>query len=93
MTVDVLVLSMRNRERSTGFGHLPRMDVASIIDFACHPRWVMSTLWVGIPKPMIILRSARVSSFDRTASRAGANWDFLKRLGDRWPHNLIIKGV
>ena len=38
LTVDVQVLSMRNRERSTGFGHPPRMDVASIIDFVCHPR-------------------------------------------------------
>ena len=93
LTVDVPVLSMRNRERSTGFGHPPRMDVASIIDFACHPRWVMSTLRAGIPKPMNFHRSAHVSSFDRTANRAGADWDFLKRLRDRWPHKLIIKGV
>jgi isopentenyl diphosphate isomerase/L-lactate dehydrogenase-like FMN-dependent dehydrogenase len=93
LTVDVPVLSMRNRERSTGFGHPPRMDVASIIDFACHPRWVMSTLRAGIPKPMNFHRSAHVSSFDRTANRAGADWGFLKRLRDRWPHKLIIKGV
>ena len=37
--------------------------------------------------------SAHVSSFDRTANQAGADWDFLKRLRDRWPHKLIIKGV
>ena len=37
--------------------------------------------------------SAHVSSFDRTANRAGADWDFLKRLRDRWPHKLIVKGV
>ena len=68
LTVDVQVLSMRNRERSTGFGHPPRMDVASIVDFACHPRWVMSTFRAGIPKPMNFYSSAHVSSFDRTAN-------------------------
>ena len=78
---------MRNRERSAGFGHPPRMD------FACHTHWLISTLGAGIPKPMNFHRSKRVSHFDRTANRAGADWDFLKRLRDRWPHKLIIKGV
>ena len=47
----------------------------------------------GDTKANDFLRSALVFSFDRTASRAGADWDFLKRLRDRWPHKLIIKGV
>ena len=93
LTVDVPVLSMRNRERSTGFGHPPRMDLASVMDFASHPRWVLSTLMAGIPKPMNFQTSAHVSAFERTANRAGADWDFLTRLRDRWPHKLIIKGV
>ena len=93
LTVDVPVLSMRNRERSTGFGHPPRMDLASVMDFASHPQWVLSTLMAGIPKPMNFHTSAHVSAFDRTANRAGADWDFLARLRDRWPHKLIIKGV
>ena len=93
LTVDVPVLSMRNRERSTGFGHPPRMDLASVMDFASHPRWVFSTFMAGVPKPMNFHTSAHVSAFDRTANRAGADWDFLARLRDRWPHKLIIKGV
>ena len=93
LTVDVPVLSMRNRERSTGFGHPPRMDLASVMDFASHPRWVLSTLMAGVPRPMNFHTSAHVSAFDRTANRAGADWDFLARLRARWPHKLIIKGV
>ena len=93
LTVDVPVLSMRNRERSTGFGHPPRMDLASVMDFASHPRWVLSTLMAGVPKPMNFHTSVHVSAFDRTANRAGADWDFLARLRARWPHKLIIKGV
>ena len=46
LTVDVPVLSMRNRERSTGFGHPPRMDLASVMDFASHPQWVYQPLWL-----------------------------------------------
>ena len=68
LTVDVPVLSMRNRERSTGIGHPPRMDVASIMDYACHPHWLISTLRAGIPKPMNFHRSTHLSSFDRTAN-------------------------
>ena len=93
LTVDVPVLSMRNRERSTGFGHPPRMDLASVMDFASHPRWVFSTFMAGVPKPMNFHTSVHVSAFDRTANRAGADWDFLARLRDRWPYKLIIKGV
>ena len=93
MTVDVPVLSVRNRERSTGFGHPPRMDLAAIADFACHPRWVGETLLAGVPKPMNFHLSAYVSSFDRGGNRAAADWEFLARLRDRWPHKLIVKGV
>jgi (S)-mandelate dehydrogenase len=32
-------------------------------------------------------------SFDRTESRARADWDTLARLRDAWPGNLVVKGV
>ena len=31
--------------------------------------------------------------FDRTESRARADWDTLARLRDAWPGNLVVKGV
>ena len=31
--------------------------------------------------------------FDRTESRARADWDTLKRLRDAWDGNLVVKGV
>ena len=32
-------------------------------------------------------------AFDRTESRARADWDTLKRLRDQWQGNLVVKGV
>jgi L-lactate dehydrogenase (cytochrome) len=31
--------------------------------------------------------------FDRTESRAKANWDTLAQLRDMWPGKLVVKGV
>ena len=93
LTVDVPVLSVRNRERRTGFGHPPRMDFRSLLDFALHPHWSFRTLLSGMPRPMNFETSQVVSGFDRAASRAKADWKFLKKLRDRWPHFLIVKGV
>jgi L-lactate dehydrogenase (cytochrome) len=37
--------------------------------------------------------SSQGTSFVRGSSRARADWDFLHRLRDRWPHKLVVKGV
>jgi isopentenyl diphosphate isomerase/L-lactate dehydrogenase-like FMN-dependent dehydrogenase len=31
--------------------------------------------------------------FDRTASRAAADWALLQKLRDKWGGNLVVKGV
>ena len=38
-------------------------------------------------------RRARTGEFDRTESRARADWGYLDRLRDRWKGNLVVKGV
>ncbi len=45
----------------------------------------------GVPTPRNF--ASDIKTFDRKASRAGADWDFLKALRDRWQGKLIVKGI
>lgn len=61
------------------------------IDFALHPRWSLSSLMAGAPD--LANFQTPEFTFDRTESRAAADWDFLKRLRDSWDGHLVAKGV
>jgi L-lactate dehydrogenase (cytochrome) len=61
------------------------------IDFACHPVWSLSTLFHG--KPEMANFGGEHGEFDRTSSRAGADWAVLERIRDKWEGNLVVKGV
>jgi L-lactate dehydrogenase (cytochrome) len=63
-----------------------------LIDFALHPNWSLSTIIKGIPEPKNFRQGSK-NSFNRNASRAGANWEFLDELRKKWKGNLIVKGV
>ena len=91
LTVDVPVVSRRERDQRNGFKLPFRMTVRAALDFATHPRWSASTLLHGIPRPRNI--PAGKGGFDRKASRAGADWAFLRTLRDHWSGKLVVKGV
>jgi len=91
LTVDVPEVSRRIRDQRNGFGLPFRPTPQALLDFAQHPRWTFSTLLHGVPAPQNFASSGK--SFDRTASRAGADWHFLQALRDRWPGKLIVKGI
>lgn len=88
-TVDVPELSRRTRELRSGFTYPFSMGPKEFMDFALHPRWSISSLLAGVPRPL----NYEAIGFQRDQSRAGADWDFLKRLRDRWKGNLVVKGV
>ena len=67
-----------------------KLGPRQIFDFAIHPSWSLKTLLHGAPK---FGNFSDTNSFNRNASRAGADWEFLKYLRDHWPNNLVIKGV
>jgi L-lactate dehydrogenase (cytochrome) len=46
-----------------------------------------------MPQPMNYATSSQQTTFVRNASRAGADWNFLAALRDRWPGKLVVKGV
>jgi len=91
LTVDVPEVGRRPRELRHGFKMPFRMGPRQFLDFALHPRWSLTTLMKGIPR--LGNFDLQGYEFDRTDSRARANWDTLAKLRDLWPGKLVIKGV
>ena len=97
LTVDVPIPSVRTRDKRNGFSFPMNWGVSQIWDFASHPRWSLETALHAIrhqmPQPMNYATSSQKTTFVRNASRAGADWNFLVTLRDRWPGKLVVKGV
>ncbi|MGC1489310.1 MAG: alpha-hydroxy acid oxidase [Albidovulum sp.] len=93
LTVDVPQVSRRVRDLRNGFTVPFAMTPRAFMDFATHPRWSLSTLAAGAPRPMNFINSEGGNTFDRGASRAGADWAFLEALRETWTGKLIVKGV
>ena len=91
MTVDVPEVGRRPRELRRGFTMPFKMGPAQLLDFALHPKWSLNTLLSG--KPELANFGGQFGQFERTASRAGADWTLLAKIRDRWPGNLVVKGV
>ena len=89
-TVDVPEIGFRPNEIRNGLKIPFKFGPKQIVDFAMHPAWSIKTLINGPPK---FGNFKDTSSFNRDASRAGADWEFLRYLRDRWPNKLVIKGV
>lgn len=93
LTVDVPQVSRRVRDLHNGFTIPFAMTPRAFWDFATHPRWSLSTLATGAPRPMNFTDSNGNNTFDRGASRSGADWDFLEILRDQWQGKLVVKGL
>ena len=91
LTVDVPEVGRRPRELRHGFKMPFRIGPRQFIDFALHPRWSLSSLFAG--KPQMANFDMPGYDFDRTESRARADWDTLARMRDMWPGKLVVKGV
>ena len=91
LTVDVPEVGRRPRELRHGFKMPFRIGPRQFIDFALHPRWSLASLAAG--KPQMANFDMAGYDFDRTESRAKADWTTLTRLRDAWPGNLVVKGV
>ena len=91
LTVDVPEVGRRPRELRHGFKMPFRIGPSQFIDFALHPRWSLSSLFKG--KPEMANFNMPGYEFDRTESRARADWDTLTAMRDAWPGKLVVKGV
>lgn len=93
LTVDTPKLSRRIRDQRNGFQVPFKFGPKQVLDFALHPRWSLTTLAGGIPKPMNFETSKVAKRFNRGDSRGATDWDFLDRLRQRWSGKLVVKGV
>ena len=93
LTVDVPRVAPRPRDQRNGFNMPFRIGTQQFMDFARHPHWSLASLLAGVPAAANFDATPGGKSFDRYASRAGANWDFLDQLRRRWKGKLIVKGV
>ena len=91
LTVDVPEVGRRPRELRHGFTMPFKIGPRQFFDFAMHPRWSLTALAKG--KPQMANFDLDGYEFDRTESRAKANWDTLSKLRDMWPGELVVKGV
>ncbi len=91
LTLDVPEVGRRPRELRHGFKMPFRLGPRQFVDFALHPRWSIATALKGKPQMANFTRPGE--EFDRTESRAAADWDYLARLRERWKGNLVVKGV
>jgi (S)-mandelate dehydrogenase len=91
LTVDVPEVGRRPRELRRGFKMPFNIGPSQFFDFAMHPKWSINTLLKGPPD--LANFGGDTGHFDRTKSRAGADWDFLDRLREQWQGKMVIKGV
>jgi L-lactate dehydrogenase (cytochrome) len=91
LTVDVPEVGRRPRELRHGFKMPFRIGPWQFLDFALHPRWSLNALFKG--KPDMANFRMPGYAFDRTESRAKADWDTLARLRELWRGKLVVKGV
>ena len=91
MTLDVPEVGRRPRELRRGFKMPFRIGPKQFVDFALHPKWSLSSLLHG--KPVLANFTTPEFEFDRTESRAAADWTFLERLREQWDGNLVVKGI
>ncbi|MFT6372038.1 MAG: L-lactate dehydrogenase (cytochrome) [Gammaproteobacteria bacterium] len=91
LTVDVPEVGRRPRELRRGFTMPFKIGTQQFIDFAMHPRWSLTTLIQG--RPELANFGGEFGAFERTASRAGADWSLLDRIRNQWKGKLVVKGV
>ncbi|WP_089173088.1 alpha-hydroxy-acid oxidizing protein [Bosea sp. AS-1] len=98
LTVDVPVGGKRERDLRNRFVMPFRLRPDTLLDIACHPRWLWSVGRHGAPAMGNLGGAASKDPNVQAAllSRnmdASFSWDDLARLRDRWPRPLLVKGI
>jgi len=93
LTIDVPKLGTRPRDLRNHFQTPFQMQPRHFLDFALHPSWSIATLRAGKPEMANYRGGPQATGYVRNGPRGGADWDYLKRLRERWKGKLIVKGV
>jgi L-lactate dehydrogenase (cytochrome) len=103
MTVDVQIAAARENELRNGFSIPLRFTPRLMAGGLARPRWMLETfartLWKqGIPhfENFTATRGGPIITAvtgDHRAGRAAMTWDEIRWIRDRWPNQLVVKGV
>ena len=103
VTVDGAVASNREYNHRNGFEVPLKYTPRLVAQLLAKPGWLATCLLQqfikrGVPKfenyPPELMDSLMSKSFKRSILKNDTlDWDDLKRLRDRWPGNLVIKGI
>jgi isopentenyl diphosphate isomerase/L-lactate dehydrogenase-like FMN-dependent dehydrogenase len=107
VTVDSPTYNNREIDIRNGATLPPRVTLKSAVDSLRHPRWLFGTMlpymiaergmpgWPNIHIPEGTTNagygSGQIDSF--MTRNASLTWDWLKRVRDRWPGTLLVKGI
>lgn len=98
LTVDVPVNGYRERDMRNQFGLPLKYSMRMLLDGLSHPSWSLEFLRTGVPQFCNFSTIEKISpsaqqALIRRELDASLDYDFLKRLRDRWPKKLIVKGL
>jgi len=100
VTVDLPVGGKRERDFRNDFSVPFRFTPKNVLDFASRPAWALDMLMNGMPAlenlAGLLDHHADARSIASSVGRnqdASLDWDLLKRVRDRWPGKLLVKGV
>ncbi len=100
VTIDVPVLGRRPRDIRNGLSMPPSLTTKNIFQTVVRPRWALASLITGIPQFEVLkpymeenvkLKSA--ANYVRSTYKEPVDENLLGKVRDRWPHNLIVKGI
>ncbi|MFT4432602.1 alpha-hydroxy acid oxidase [Caballeronia sp. 15715] len=101
VTIDLPVVSNRERDIRNGFGFPPKIKASAYLETLRHPAWCWRYIASGkypvfadwtryagqSPTP------AKVAQLVKDNSPAVMTWNDVQRLRDRWPGKLVLKGI
>ena len=100
VTVDLPVSGKRERDPRNGFVTPYRPNWRNSHDVLRKPAWLLDLLRQGLPRMENFegykFSSTKMTDIATAVGRemdAAFDWDELKRLRDRWPGRLLLKGV
>lgn len=101
VTIDSPVRAKRPRDARNRLSVPFKPNLPTLLDLACHPRWLLEVLRHGTPRSENFVAyvdkprpsANEVNLFVQKALAGGYDWDTIRRLRDVWPRALVIKGV
>ena len=97
VTADVPAAGKRDRDIRNQLSVPFKLTPEVVLQLVTHPLWSLTTLRHGKPDIAnyadLLQNATSYADVQKTLISANYTWDHLKRLRDRWPGKLLVKGL